>query len=172
MFTLQVITSLNSSVLAVFGILNAAPLNCWYQRPCGEEREFNASIVLTKRFSKSFLCHIPIILVLQNSFWKDISLKTVLFLSDRQELYIQIMMTNSISTMHSTSYKNLFSLYIYTHSLITLSRAGPYVFFFLSVFFSRTLNSFYCFHRDVLEFIASGIFIFWKRGQQNISKFL
>lgn len=54
----------------VFWILNTTLLNSWYQRPRAGKREFNTSLVLTKHLSKSFLCHILLILLLQKLFLK------------------------------------------------------------------------------------------------------
>lgn len=128
--------------------MNAAPLNSWYQRPSWEG-EFNISLVLTKHVFKSFLYHIRITLLLQKQSLKRyyhkyctllIRLPRALYPNHYDTFYIPIV----TMPMSSILYKNPWSVYIYTHSLITLSPEGPYIFFQLS---SQELSTFiYCFH--------------------------
>lgn len=148
-------------------------MNSWYQSPCGEKREFNSSLVLTKHLSKSFLCHILMILVLQKQFLKRYYHKNcTLLIRSPRTLYPNHDDTFCIPivTMLSEQYtlqEYLICIYLYQFSYNTLARRPVCLFSFL---LKNSQLFFYCFHRDVLEFIVSGTFLFWKRRQQKISK--
>ena len=153
--------------------MNASPLNSLYQRPSGE-REFNThiSLVLTKVLSKSFLWHILMIFSLQKqslkwyyhkNFTLLIRLPRAIYPNHDDILYPY----RNNADQQYTLQEPLICIYLYSFSYNTLARRP--IFFQLS---SQKLSIFiYCFYWDILEFVTSDIFQFWKRRQQKISKF-